>query len=91
MNLFSILLLFVAVTCCTQFLHILDITTLGKVIGGGLPVGAFGGRKEIMEMVAPAGPMYEVRKSMCLNEGGTTLSGRYVRAQQQLLPHQIYL
>ena len=36
-----------------------DLTTMGKVIGGGLPVGAYGGRKEIMQMVAPAGPMYQ--------------------------------
>ena len=36
-----------------------DLTTLGKVIGGGLPVGAYGGRAEIMAMVAPAGPMYQ--------------------------------
>lgn len=36
-----------------------DITCLGKVIGGGLPVGAYGGRREIMEKVAPAGPMYQ--------------------------------
>jgi len=36
-----------------------DVTTLGKVIGGGLPVGAYGGKKEIMELVAPAGPMYQ--------------------------------
>merc|ERR1712137_1460286 len=36
-----------------------DITTMGKVIGGGLPVGAYGGRRDIMEMVAPAGPMYQ--------------------------------
>ena len=36
-----------------------DITTMGKVIGGGLPVGAYGGRKEIMDMVAPLGPMYQ--------------------------------
>jgi len=36
-----------------------DLTTLGKVIGGGLPVGAYGGRKEIMQMVAPVGPMYQ--------------------------------
>ena len=36
-----------------------DLTTLGKVIGGGLPVGAYGGRKDIMQMVAPAGPMYQ--------------------------------
>jgi glutamate-1-semialdehyde 2,1-aminomutase len=36
-----------------------DMTTLGKVIGGGLPVGAFGGRREIMERVAPTGPVYQ--------------------------------
>ncbi len=36
-----------------------DLTTLGKTIGGGLPVGAFGGRREIMEMIAPAGPVYQ--------------------------------
>ena len=36
-----------------------DLTTLGKIIGGGLPVGAYGGRKEIMEMMAPAGPVYQ--------------------------------
>ena len=37
------------VGCCA------DLTALGKVIGGGLPVGAYGGRREIMEMVAPVG------------------------------------
>ncbi len=36
-----------------------DLTTLGKVIGGGLPVGAYAGKREVMEMVAPAGPMYQ--------------------------------
>lgn len=36
-----------------------DLTTLGKVIGGGLPVGAYGGRREIMLLVAPVGPMYQ--------------------------------
>ncbi len=36
-----------------------DMTTLGKIIGGGLPVGAYGGRREIMEMVAPSGPIYQ--------------------------------
>ncbi|MDI6804401.1 MAG: glutamate-1-semialdehyde 2,1-aminomutase [Bacteroidota bacterium] len=36
-----------------------DITTLGKIIGGGLPVGAYGGKKDIMQMVAPSGPMYQ--------------------------------
>ena len=36
-----------------------DLTCLGKVIGGGLPIGAYGGRKDIMQMVAPAGPVYQ--------------------------------
>jgi glutamate-1-semialdehyde 2,1-aminomutase len=36
-----------------------DLTTLGKVIGGGLPVGAYGGRRDLMSMVAPAGPVYQ--------------------------------
>ncbi len=36
-----------------------DLTTLGKVIGGGLPVGAYGGKREFMQMVAPLGPMYQ--------------------------------
>jgi len=36
-----------------------DLSTFGKVIGGGLPVGAYAGKKEIMEVVAPAGPMYQ--------------------------------
>jgi len=36
-----------------------DITTLGKVIGGGMPVGAFGGKREIMEKIAPLGPVYQ--------------------------------
>ncbi|HYS69405.1 MAG TPA: glutamate-1-semialdehyde 2,1-aminomutase [Gemmatimonadaceae bacterium] len=36
-----------------------DLTTLGKVIGGGLPVAAYGGRREIMERIAPAGPVYQ--------------------------------
>lgn len=36
-----------------------DLTTLGKVIGGGMPVGAFGGRREVMEYVAPTGPVYQ--------------------------------
>ncbi|MEH6443440.1 MAG: glutamate-1-semialdehyde 2,1-aminomutase [Oceanospirillaceae bacterium] len=36
-----------------------DLTTLGKIIGGGLPVGAFGGKKEIMQQIAPLGPIYQ--------------------------------
>ena len=36
-----------------------DLTTLGKIIGGGMPVGAYGGKKEIMDYVSPAGPVYQ--------------------------------
>lgn len=36
-----------------------DITTMGKIIGGGLPVGAFGGRRDIMELISPLGPVYQ--------------------------------
>ena len=36
-----------------------DLTTFGKIIGGGMPVGAYGGRREIMELVAPLGPVYQ--------------------------------
>src|SRR6266496_3239871 len=39
-----------------------DLTCLGKIIGGGLPVGAYGGRADLMEMVAPAGPVYQAGK-----------------------------
>ncbi|MHB8926441.1 MAG: glutamate-1-semialdehyde 2,1-aminomutase [Bacillota bacterium] len=46
---------------CAQSLYGIDpdLTCLGKVIGGGLPVGAYGGKRKFMEMVAPAGPMYQ--------------------------------
>ncbi len=43
----------------TLFGIVPDLTTLGKVIGGGLPVGAYGGRRDVMEMIAPAGPVYQ--------------------------------
>src|SRR6185369_10266446 len=36
-----------------------DLTTLGKVIGGGMPVGAFGGRRDVMAKLAPLGPVYQ--------------------------------
>src|SRR5690606_813165 len=36
-----------------------DLTTLGKVVGGGMPVGAFGGRKDVMSKIAPLGPVYQ--------------------------------
>jgi len=56
-----------------------DLTTLGKIIGGGLPVAAYGGRREIMEMVAPLGPVYQAG----------TLSGNPLAMQAGLatLPH----
>ncbi len=54
-----------------------DITTLGKIIGGGLPVGAYGGRREIMELVAPMGPMYQAGtlsgNPLAMNAGLTAL------------------
>lgn len=54
-----------------------DITTLGKVIGGGLPVGAYGGRREILEQVAPAGPIYQAGtlsgNPLAMTAGYTTL------------------
>jgi glutamate-1-semialdehyde 2,1-aminomutase len=55
-----------------------DLTTLGKVIGGGLPVGAYGGRAEIMQMVAPSGPMYQAGtlsgNPLAMTAGWVTLS-----------------
>lgn len=68
-----------------------DLTTLGKVIGGGLPVGAYGGRREIMEWVAPAGPMYQAGtlsgNPLAMTAGLKTLEilrrpGTYERLQQ---------
>jgi glutamate-1-semialdehyde 2,1-aminomutase len=56
-----------------------DLTALGKVIGGGLPVGAYGGRREIMEMVAPLGPMYQAGtlsgNPLAMVAGSETLKG----------------
>ena len=55
-----------------------DITCLGKIIGGGLPVGAYGGRQEVMEMVAPLGPMYQAGtlsgNPLAVTAGLTTLA-----------------
>ncbi|MDR3566266.1 MAG: glutamate-1-semialdehyde 2,1-aminomutase [Negativicutes bacterium] len=54
-----------------------DLTCLGKVIGGGLPVGAYGGRREIMENIAPAGPVYQAGtlsgNPLAMTAGITTL------------------
>lgn len=56
-----------------------DLTALGKVIGGGLPVGAYGGRREVMEMVAPVGPMYQAGtlsgNPLAMTAGLQTLKG----------------
>lgn len=55
----------IAKGCAQEYFGVTpDLTTLGKVIGGGLPVGAYGGRADIMKMVAPAGPMYQVRHAI---------------------------
>jgi len=55
-----------------------DITCLGKIIGGGMPVGAYGGKKEIMEYVSPAGPVYQAGtlsgNPLAMNAGYATLS-----------------
>ncbi|MBN7799115.1 glutamate-1-semialdehyde 2,1-aminomutase [Parahaliea mediterranea] len=54
-----------------------DLTTLGKVIGGGMPVGAFGGKREIMEQIAPLGPVYQAGtlsgNPICMAAGLATL------------------
>jgi glutamate-1-semialdehyde 2,1-aminomutase len=63
-----------------------DLTTLGKVIGGGLPVGAYGGRKDIMSQVAPAGPVYQAGtlsgNPLAVAAGSATL--RYLKAHPEI-------
>jgi glutamate-1-semialdehyde 2,1-aminomutase len=63
-----------------------DLTTLGKIIGGGLPIGAFGGRKEIMQLVAPQGPVYQAGtfsgNPLSLSAGIATL--RYLHDNEML-------
>lgn len=58
-----------------------DLTTLGKIIGGGFPVGAYGGKKEIMELVAPSGPVYQAGtlsgNPIAMTAGYTTLKILY--------------
>lgn len=69
-----------------------DLTCLGKVIGGGLPVGAYGGRREIMELVSPAGPVYQAGtlsgNPLAVTAGITTLQmlrrpGVYARLEEK--------
>ena len=63
-----------------------DLTTLGKIIGGGLPVGAYGGRAEIMNLVAPLGPMYQAGtlsgNPLAMAAGLATL--RYLRQHPEI-------
>jgi len=63
-----------------------DLTTLGKIIGGGLPVGAYGGPSEIMELVAPLGPMYQAGtlsgNPLAMAAGYATL--RYLREHKEI-------
>ena len=77
-----------------------DLTCLGKIIGGGLPVGAYGGRREVMELVAPAGAMYQAGtlsgNPLAMAAGIATLTelrkpGQYEKLEQkgQLLSHGI--
>ena len=69
-----------------------DLTCLGKIIGGGLPVGAYGGRREVMQLVAPLGPMYQAGtlsgNPMAMAAGIATLQelrkpGRYVELERK--------
>ena len=63
-----------------------DLTTMGKIIGGGLPVGAYGGPSEIMDMVAPLGPMYQAGtlsgNPLAMAAGYATL--RYLRDHKEI-------
>jgi glutamate-1-semialdehyde 2,1-aminomutase len=65
-----------------------DLTTMGKIIGGGLPVGAYGGPNEIMELVAPVGPMYQAGtlsgNPLAMAAGIATL--RYLREHRSIYP-----
>jgi len=65
-----------------------DLTCLGKVLGGGLPIGAYGGRRAIMEQVAPAGPVYQAGtlsgNPLAVAVGLATLDALDDRAYQQL-------
>jgi glutamate-1-semialdehyde 2,1-aminomutase len=62
-----------------------DLTCLGKVLGGGLPIGAYGGRQEIMEQVAPAGPVYQAGTL-----SGNPLAVAAGLATLEALDHRVY-
>src|SRR5690606_19990591 len=65
-----------------------DLTCFGKVIGGGLPVGAYGGRRELMEQIAPSGPIYQAGtlsgNPLAMIAGYTTLKLMDKAAYEQL-------
>jgi len=72
-----------------------DLTTLGKVIGGGLPVGAFGGDAKLMSQVAPAGPVYQAGtlsgNPLAVSAGLTTLQSLSPEMYKQLAEKTSYL
>lgn len=65
-----------------------DLTCLGKVLGGGLPIGAYGGRRELMEQIAPAGPVYQAGtlsgNPLAVAAGQATLAALDEAAYEQL-------
>src|SRR5207245_6952629 len=69
-----------------------DLTCLGKIIGGGLPVGAYGGRREIMEQVAPLGPVYQAGtlsgNPLAMAAGIATLTELRKPGQYEKLEHK---
>lgn len=74
-----------------------DLSTFGKIIGGGLPVGAYGGKKEIMEMVSPSGPVYQAGtlsgNPLAMNAGFAALTyiKEHPEVYQQLEEKSLYL
>ena len=68
-----------------------DLTTLGKIIGGGFPVGAYGGRRDVMEMVSPAGPVYQAGtlsgNPIAMTAGLATLNALNDESYAQLEAH----
>ena len=68
-----------------------DLTLLGKIIGGGLPVGAVGGRSDIMDMLAPSGPVYQA-DTLSGNPISMTLESRLLKSlNQQFLSNFVIL